>query len=77
MEKLCPRCNGPFTCGTENVSTCPCSSARLDSLQHSYLQMNYNECLCINCLTEVKNYFYACEVNPRFKRIRNELLYKA
>lgn len=74
MEKLCPRCSSSFSCGSENVPACQCSSASLDSLQRSYLQMNYHECLCLNCLTEVKNYFYACEVNPRFKRIKDDLV---
>ena len=71
MEKNCPRCGDSFICCPENISDCQCASVGLDQLQRSYVKLHYQpECLCSSCLTEVKKYFYAFEVNPRYEHLK-------
>lgn len=69
MGKSCPRCGNSFVCQPESVTSCQCSSAKLDNLQRSYVKLYYApQCLCISCLEEIKQYFYVCEVNPRYRK---------
>lgn len=70
MEKDCPRCGVSFICRVENITTCQCAPVNLDELQLAYVKMHYPGCLCNSCLNEIKKYFYACEVNPRYKLIQ-------
>lgn len=68
MEKNCPRCGGIVSCSHTNKSACKCASSKLDEQQFAYVRMNYSTCLCSSCQEEVKNYFYAFGVNPRYKQ---------
>ena len=71
MERKCPRCGVSFICQPGNIADCQCATAKLDSLQCAYVEMYYYpECLCNSCLEEVKRYFYAFEVNPRYKHLK-------
>ncbi|WP_020533168.1 cysteine-rich CWC family protein [Flexithrix dorotheae] len=52
--KNCPRCDKPFECKVGSISICQCISARLNEAQRDYIRGKYNDCLCINCLLELK-----------------------
>jgi hypothetical protein len=41
----------------------------LDANQLEYIKQNYADCLCHSCLLEVKNHFYAIDVNPYLKKV--------
>ncbi|MDR3119105.1 MAG: cysteine-rich CWC family protein [Mediterranea sp.] len=75
MEKICPRCSRFFSCLHNNISECRCASVRLDAQQRAYVETNYSNCLCLSCLEDVRDYFYASGVNPRY-RYRNKLFVK-
>ena len=47
-------------------------TVRLDALQRTYLMENYSDCLCHDCLKAVKDSFYACEINPRYNKKKND-----
>ncbi len=68
MEKVCPRCSKTFQCMHDDIANCHCAGIELDSMQRHYLKENYHSCLCHSCLLEVKEFFYACDVNPEIKR---------
>lgn len=71
MEKDCPRCGVSFVCRVDDISACHCAPVKLDELQLAYVKMHYPGCLCNSCLNEIKKYFYACEVNPRYKHLKH------
>lgn len=51
MTKQCPRCNRIFEC--KHDSSCWCSRYTLTSNVRLYLQNNYKDCLCEDCINEV------------------------
>ncbi len=72
MKKVCPRCGAALNCLHNAILSCHCVSVELDSLQKSYLEQNYSDCLCHTCLEQIRDNFYACAVNPRFKIRKND-----
>ena len=40
--------------------------------EYPYLMENYSDCLCHDCLKAVKDSFYACEINPRYNKKKND-----
>lgn len=68
MKKVCTRCGVKFQCKHPANSLCCCKSAKLDAKQIEYLKENYDDCLCLECLKLLRDNFYVCEVNPKFKR---------
>ncbi len=53
--KYCPRCNSTFECKVGNISLCQCSKIVVDERVQSYLNKNYNDCLCAACMKEIKS----------------------
>ena len=72
MKKVCPRCGATFDCMHNDILSCHCATVRLDALQCTYLMENYSDCLCHDCLKAVKDSFYACEINPRYNKKKND-----
>lgn len=68
MKKVCPRCGATFDCRHDDMAFCHCATIGLDAIQRDYLRNNYSDCLCHDCLVAIKQHFYVCDVNPRFKR---------
>ena len=68
----CPRCGATFDCMHNDILSCHCATVRLDALQRTYLMENYSDCLCHDCLKAVKDSFYACEINPRYNKKKND-----
>ncbi len=68
MKKVCPRCGATFECRHDEIISCQCATVKLDAAQREYLKENYHDCLCHDCLLEVKSSFYACEVNPMYRK---------
>lgn len=51
MEKKCSKCNTAFNCTNES-SGCWCEQVTLSTQVLSYLEENYDNCLCPDCLQE-------------------------
>ncbi|WP_230201882.1 acetyl-CoA carboxylase biotin carboxylase subunit [Bacteroides neonati] len=68
MKKVCPRCSAIFDCHHDAMASCQCATIHMDALQRAYLQDNFSNCLCHDCLETIQKYFYVHEVNPGFKR---------
>ncbi|RYF90272.1 MAG: hypothetical protein EOO00_09150 [Chitinophagaceae bacterium] len=54
-QKLCPRCSRPFECRVGDIGNCHCSGVKLDTEERTFISERYDDCLCGNCLNELKN----------------------
>ena len=52
--KACARCQIVFECKVGNVSECQCQAVRLDDETQKKIQSVYSDCLCANCLEELR-----------------------
>jgi hypothetical protein len=53
-EKFCPRCKAAFECKVGDVSQCQCFGIGLSQEERAFLEDRYEDCLCRNCLLELK-----------------------
>ncbi len=61
-NKYCPRCGLDFECKAGAVGSCQCATISLTEEERDYLQGKFDDCLCLNCLKEIKTEFQ----NQRF-----------
>lgn len=52
--KTCQRCGKSFICKYNDITNCQCASAKLNENQRLFIKQHYTDCLCINCLKEIK-----------------------
>lgn len=52
--KKCPRCESPFECKVGDVTHCQCYGIAMTAEERTYLEARYGDCLCRNCLLELK-----------------------
>ena len=52
--KTCPRCNTMFECKVGNITRCQCSIVELSIEERCFIEDRYSDCLCINCLSQLK-----------------------
>ena len=55
--KQCPRCLAEFECKVGNIHLCQCSGVTLLDDEMAYIQLQYDDCLCANCLGILKQEF--------------------
>lgn len=53
-NKICPRCQKGFECKVGDVSNCQCNGLYLSAEERAHIEQKYDDCLCINCLRELK-----------------------
>lgn len=53
-EKHCPRCGAAFECKVGDVTNCQCYGIEMTVEEEAFIASNYNECLCRNCLLQLK-----------------------
>lgn len=56
-EKYCPRCKIRFECKVGSILLCQCNSVNLNEEERNFLQEKYDDCLCANCMKELKMEF--------------------
>jgi len=54
-EKICARCNKGFECKVGNIAICQCTAVKLTIEEQEFIEATYKDCLCIDCLKEIKN----------------------
>jgi hypothetical protein len=54
-EKKCPRCGCSFECKVGNVNQCQCNGISFTEEEKKFIGEKYNDCLCRDCLLELKN----------------------
>ncbi|MBS1666769.1 MAG: cysteine-rich CWC family protein [Bacteroidetes bacterium] len=52
--KECPRCSRPFECKVGDVGHCQCNGISLSMEEKAFIEERYNDCLCRECLLELK-----------------------
>jgi Cysteine-rich CWC len=53
-EKHCPRCQASFECKSGDIAQCQCFGVSLTVEEKAFLEERYEDCLCRNCLLELK-----------------------
>lgn len=56
-QKQCPRCHKNFICNKDNVLICQCNQIELNKNEKAYIASQFNDCLCLDCLKELKKEF--------------------
>ena len=56
-EKKCPRCSQPFECKVGNINNCQCNGIKLTDAEKTFIESRYQDCLCRNCLMDLKQGF--------------------
>lgn len=53
-KKRCPRCNEVFECKAVSIEHCACTTIVLDENERNYMMEQFEDCLCVTCMIEVK-----------------------
>ncbi len=51
----CERCKQKIECKANNYTQCQCSKVYLNLNEVQYVSETYEDCLCANCLLELKD----------------------
>ena len=70
-KKQCPRCSTEFECKTGSILLCQCSKIEMTAEQLEYSNSQYDDCLCLSCLNELRTEF---NLLSHYKNIKNYLL---
>ncbi len=57
-RKYCLRCGIHFECKLGSILLCQCNLVTLTESERNYLQEKYDDCLCANCIKELKYEFH-------------------
>lgn len=52
--KNCVRCQKDFECKYDDIQNCQCASVELQQYQHDKILKLYDDCLCANCLEQLR-----------------------
>ena len=55
----CRRCNAVFECKAGTITQCQCFDVPLTNEERIYIEQQYSDCLCKNCLLYLKEE-YVC-----------------
>lgn len=53
-QKQCPRCHAIFECKAGTITNCQCYGIELNAKQEGLIRSKYDDCVCRNCLLELK-----------------------
>ncbi|MES2775132.1 MAG: cysteine-rich CWC family protein [Bacteroidota bacterium] len=66
----CPRCGSPFECKVGDINHCQCTGIQFTEAEYSFILQQHTDCLCINCLRDLKQQFhqqgFAKKIKDRF-----------
>lgn len=68
-KKQCPRCSSEFECKTGSILLCQCSNIEMTAEQLEYTHTQYNDCLCLSCLKELRTEFNALSHSKKIKNV--------
>lgn len=66
-KKQCPRCATEFECKTGSILLCQCSKIEMTAEQLEYSNSQYDDCLCLSCLKELRTEFNLLSHNKNIK----------
>jgi len=62
--KKCPRCGTFFECKLGSITICQCTDIAISETVKTFVQDNYDDCLCIRCLQQLQEKFEMDEDFP-------------
>jgi len=68
-KKQCPRCSAEFECKTGSILLCQCSKIEMTAEQLEYSSTQYDDCLCLFCLKELRTEFNALSHSKKIKNV--------
>ena len=68
-KKQCPRCNNGFECKTGSILLCQCSKIELTAEQLEYCNTQYDDCLCLSCLKELRTEYNTLAHSEKIKNV--------
>lgn len=68
--KNCPRCNAEFECKSGSILLCQCQTIFLSEAQLDYNRAQFNDCLCITCLQELRTEFNCLQHDSKLQKYR-------
>lgn len=67
-QKNCPRCEARFECKVGSITECQCYGVELNNEERVFIEEHFGEdCLCRNCLRELKNQYFLFKEKYIFK----------
>ena len=67
--KQCPRCESEFECKTGAVLLCQCSKIEMTVEQLEYSSTQYDDCLCLSCLNDLRTEYNTLSHSQKIKNI--------
>lgn len=68
-KKYCPRCNTNFECKVGSIMLCQCTTVTLNEKEREYLREHFDDCLCANCMQELKVEYNNSLLQLKLKKI--------
>lgn len=53
--KNCARCQKDVECKSDDIINCQCASVELQQDQRDNIFKQYDDCLCVNCLEQLRD----------------------
>ncbi len=63
LSKSCSRCQREFVCNPDDILNCDCHKIHLSLEETQFVASQFNDCICNNCLLELKHH-YSLKINP-------------
>lgn len=68
-SKKCPRCGKDFVCKAGNITQCQCYTVNLSREENLFIKEMYDDCLCRDCLENLKYLFKERKTIEYFKNL--------
>lgn len=69
-EKTCARCNTTFECKPGDIVNCQCYGIELSAAAETFIQSQYSDCLCRNCLLQLQQTYFRFQAQPELYKNR-------
>jgi len=67
--KICPRCFDTFECKAGSILLCQCNTISLKEEESHYINQQFDDCLCINCMKDLKKEYNRNLFKEKLKKI--------
>jgi hypothetical protein len=67
----CPRCGTAFECKVGSINLCQCVAVQLTDEQQNYVRSRFTNCLCANCLLEIRTEYNQKIHQEQLAKFRN------
>jgi hypothetical protein len=68
-EQICPRCHARFECKVGSINLCQCQTVSLNTAEADYVRKQFDDCLCANCLLEIKKEYKQQQFEEKINRL--------